>query len=48
MIRAKHKQDLLGHNTVMMEWSYAINCNIDRQPMGDKYLVFFEYRVLQY
>ncbi len=48
IIRAQNKQHLIGNTTIMVEWSYAMNSSIDRQPRGDKYLVFYEYRVLAY
>ncbi len=48
IIRAYNKQHLIGSSTVMVEWSYAMHSNVERQPQGDKYLVFYEYRVMPY
>lgn len=45
-VRARLK-DYISHNcSALLEWSYAVNCNADNQPIGDPYLVFYECRTI--
>jgi len=46
ILRAYNHHQLFGSTTVMVEWSYAMNSDLDRRPTGNKYLVFYEYRLL--
>lgn len=43
-IRKKFRDYMTTGKTLLLEWSYAYNTNIDKTPVGDKYLVFYEIR----
>ena len=45
-IKKKFRDDLVEGKSVLLEWSYAQNCNIDKKPVGDEYLVFYEVRTV--
>ncbi|MEG6616637.1 hypothetical protein V6C27_09450 [Peptococcaceae bacterium 1198_IL3148] len=47
-IRVKYKDYIFDRSSVMVEWSYAINTDINRKPIGERYLVFYECRVLNF
>lgn len=45
-IRVHSRRSLVGNSSAIAEWSYAHNTNINGQPIGSKYLIFYEYRIL--
>lgn len=47
-IRIKYKDYIFDQSSVMVEWSYAVNTDINRKPIGDRYLVFYECRVISF
>lgn len=44
VIREKYREDISIGKSIIAEWSFAYNTDIEHQPMGDKYLVFYELR----
>lgn len=40
------RDDLLEGRSVLLEWSYAYNCDINRNKVGKCYLVFYEARTI--
>jgi len=47
-IRAINRRDIFDRSSVMVEWSYAINTDINHASIGEAYLVFYECRVIAY
>lgn len=45
-IRKIFRGELLEGKSVLLEWSFAQNCNVHKVPMGERYLVFYEARTL--
>ncbi|MCC8089529.1 MAG: hypothetical protein LIO79_09780 [Rikenellaceae bacterium] len=45
-VRNKFRDDLLEGKSVLLEWSLANMCNIDKTPVGEEYLVFYEVRTV--
>lgn len=45
-IRQAFRDDLLQGSSVLLEWSFAYNCNLDKHKIGDRYLVFYEARTI--
>lgn len=45
-IRKIFRDDLLEGRSALLEWSYALNCNIEKEPIGNEYLVFYEARTI--
>ena len=45
-IRKMFRDDLLEGKSVLLEWSYAYNCNLKKEKMGERYLVFYEVRTV--
>lgn len=43
-ISAIYKNELLEGNTILLEWSFASSCNLNKEPIDDPYLVFYEVR----
>lgn len=43
-VRLIFKDYIIQGKTLLLEWSYAYDTNINRQPIGDRYLVFYEIR----
>lgn len=43
-IRFLFRDEILEGKSILLEWSYAYNCDINRNKLGDKYLVFYEVR----
>ncbi len=39
-----YRDEILEGNTVLLEWSFASSCNIDKKPVDEPYLVFYEVR----
>lgn len=47
-VRAKYKDLIFDRSSVMLEWSFAYKSNIHKEPVGERYLVFYECRSLQF
>ena len=45
-IRRLFRDDLIEGRSVLLEWSFAQNSNIHKEPIGDEYLVFYEARTV--
>ena len=45
LIRNRFCSPLSAGMSVMLEWSYAYHSNIHKEPVGERYLVFYECRV---
>lgn len=46
-IRKLFRDDLLEGKAALLEWSYAVSCDAEKNPTGDEYLVFYEARTVQ-
>jgi hypothetical protein len=44
VIRGRFRDDINEGGSILAEWSYAYSTDISRQPVGDRYLVFYELR----
>lgn len=44
-IKHLKEMSMLGKN-ILLEWSFAKDCDIDKNPTGEQYLVFYEMRVI--
>lgn len=45
-IKKSFRGDLLEGKSVLLEWSFAQNCDLDKNPIGKEYLVFYEARTV--
>lgn len=45
-INRTYRDDLLSGKSVLLEWSYAYSCDINKQKIGERYLVFYEARTI--
>jgi len=45
-IRTFNRDYIFARSSVMVEWSYAVNTNINKEIIGEKYLVFTECKVV--
>lgn len=45
LIRKKYKDYLIEGKAVLLEWSFAYKSDINKKPIGERYLVFYECRV---
>ncbi len=45
-VRVKYKDYIFDRNSIMLEWSYTVNSDIKKRPIGESYLVFYELRML--
>lgn len=45
-IRKLFRDDLLEGKSALLEWSYAVSCDRNKNPAGDEYLVFYEARTV--
>ena len=46
-IRKLFRDDLLEGNAALLEWSYAVSCDSNKNETGDEYLVFYEARTVK-
>jgi hypothetical protein len=46
-IRKLFRDDLNEGKSILLEWSYAQNSSIDKKPIGEEYLVFYEARAIK-
>ncbi len=44
VIRGRFRGEISEGRSVIAEWSYAYNTDINHEPVGDRYLVFYELR----
>ncbi|HEX2944853.1 MAG TPA: hypothetical protein VHT96_02735 [Clostridia bacterium] len=44
VIRGRFRDEISEGLSIMAEWSYAFNTDIQHEPAGDRYLVFYELR----
>lgn len=45
-IKRTFRDDLLEDKSVLLEWSFAQNCNKSKEPTGEEYIVFYEARTV--
>lgn len=45
-IRHMFREYLLEGKSVLIEWSYAHDCDLEKKEIGDPYLVFYEVRTI--
>ncbi|MEI1256000.1 hypothetical protein V8Q34_14775 [Blautia sp. JLR.GB0024] len=45
-IKKTFRDDLLEGKSILLEWSFAQNCDENKEPVGDEYLVFYEARTV--
>lgn len=45
-IKKSFRGDILEGKSVLLEWSFAQNCDLDKNPTGEEYLVFYEARTV--
>lgn len=45
-IKKSFRGDLLEGKSILLEWSFAQNCDLNKNPMGEEYLVFYEARTV--
>lgn len=45
-IKRMFRDELIEGKSVLLEWSYAYKCSIEKKAIGDKYLVFYEARTV--
>lgn len=45
-IRKIFRDELTEGKSVLFEWSFACDCDLDKLPTGDEYLVFYEARTV--
>ncbi len=47
VIRGRFRDDISEGSSILAEWSYAYNSSLQREPIGSRYLVFYELREIQ-
>lgn len=45
-IKRKFRDELLEGKSILLEWSLAQNCDKNKEPVGDEYLIFYEARTV--
>ena len=45
-IRSAHRNVIFANSSVLVEWCYAVNTNVKREMVGERYLVFMECRTI--
>lgn len=46
IIKRNFKNQLLEGRSILLEWSFACDTDINNEPIGNKYLVFYELRTV--
>jgi len=46
VLRGRFREKLSEGKSIFAEWSYAFRTDMEHEPIGDRYLVFYELRVL--
>lgn len=44
IIRSSYREIISTGKSIIAEWSFAYNTDVDHKPLGEKYLVFYELR----
>lgn len=42
-----YRDEIIDGNSILLEWSFALSCNKNKQPTGKPYLVFYEVRTIK-
>lgn len=45
-VKRLFRDELIEEKSILLEWSYAYNCDIEKKKKGDRYLVFYEARTV--
>lgn len=45
-VKRLFRDELIEEKSILLEWSYAYNCDIEKNKKGDRYLVFYEARTV--
>lgn len=45
-IRKNFRDELMEGKSVLLEWSLAQNCDVNKKPAGEEFLVFYELRTV--
>lgn len=45
-VRAAVREELASGKSALLEWSYASNCDGQRRPVGERFLLFYEIRTV--
>ena len=45
-VKRMFRDDLLEGRSILLEWSYAYNCDMEKNKTGERYLVFYEVRTV--
>lgn len=45
-IKKSFRGNLLEGQSILLEWSFAQNCDLNKNPIGKEYLVFYEARTI--
>ncbi|WFR55371.1 hypothetical protein QA584_17370 [Anaerocolumna sp. AGMB13025] len=45
-IKAEFRNYLIEGKSILLEWSFAFNCDLNKNPIGEQYLVFYEARTV--
>lgn len=46
-IRRLFRDEMIEGESVLIEWSFAFNCNLQKNIIGEEYLVFYEMRTVK-
>ena len=44
IIKGRYRNTIIEGSSIFAEWSYAYNSNTKHEPIGDRYLIFYELR----
>ena len=47
VIRSRFRGELLEGKSIFAEWSFAYSTDINNKPIGDRYLIFYELRMVK-
>jgi hypothetical protein len=45
-VKRQFSEEIVNGKSVMLEWSYAYESNLDKQPIGEASLIFYEIRTV--
>lgn len=45
-VRKVFRGELVEGKSILLEWSFAQNCDLEKNPLGDEYLIFYEARTV--
>ncbi|KPU43092.1 hypothetical protein OXPF_33420 [Oxobacter pfennigii] len=45
LLRGKYRRDLAEGREIYLEWSYAYDCSVNKEPKGQRYIIFYEMRI---